>query len=143
MPRKTRREFFCVSLSACTVAVAGCSSTNRWSAGDLRINNNDSMEYSVQVKVSEVISEGEAKSATPTSGVDVDYRINKRYRVKPGATVKVGSVADPNVSGYVKVVAATENGSEIEWWISVPTRFIWEIDIASDGTLTWAYFGLE
>lgn len=129
-------------VSVFSVAVAGCTSNEKWSAGDLRIDNNDSTEHAVRVRISETVPNEDAQSSTPTPVSDLNYRLDERYRVGPGTT-KIGSVAESSESGHVKVIATMESGAEIERWITLPTRYIWEIDIASDGTLTWAYYGLE
>jgi hypothetical protein len=141
---RTTRRTFCQSLLATgVVSVAGCTNSEQGERGDVRIENEDTTEHTVHVRISELVQSAETASNTPTADAVSEFRINDRYTVAPDSVTKVGSIAQSEGSGRVKATGELKTGETIERWIDIPTQYVWTIHIASDAALTWKWVGIE
>lgn len=115
----------------------------RGEKGDVRIENNDTAEHIVRVRISELVPSTQTDTKAITTDSALEFRIDERYTVSPNSVTKVGTIGGSEESGRVKVVGKLEDGATIERWIEIPTQYVWTIDIASDGELTWKWVGIE
>lgn len=115
----------------------------RGEKGDVRIENDDRVKHIVHVRVSEPVPSTQTDTKAMMADSDLNFRTDERYTVSPNSVMKVRTVGGSEESGHVKVIAELEDGATIERWIEIPTQYVWTIDIASDGELTWKWVGIE
>lgn len=128
-------------------ALAGCLNSGEqadWQGGDIRIDNNSETPHTVTLQYSDVTSRGpEVKGFTPTPPDTLEFTEPVEYDAPPEAVTPAGMIAYKDSEGFVKARATVDEMEPIELWIELPVRDIYEINIAADGTVTWAYFGTE
>jgi len=96
---RTTRRTFCQSLLATgVVSLAGCTNSEQGERGDVRIENEDTTEHTVHVRISELVQSAETASNTPTADAVSEFRINDRYTVAPDSVTKGGPLLNPKAA---------------------------------------------